>query len=844
MSTQSQWRWCRECAVLHFGGRFTARGDALVTGACAGSPDGRHSVAGSGQYTLVSNDDRAPGQPGWQWCRHCEGLFSLGAPPNLSGCLGATDRRHDPSASARYTLVHGEEFAVGQSDWHWCNLCRALFFGPTGSGACAGRPPERRREGHVVGGGVYNLLLDRSGSEIVHHNAGILAVHAALLPTDPAGAVLFFSGDNYGDANVPIETRAIDNTRIWYGGRPEAEAIQRVTPAPYRHDLFCCGQAFLSDGRLLAAGGTALARRRSQEEPDAMGHPHHWLGQPNAAIFYPWDGDGRWGVAAAMGGGRWYPTLVSGFREVIAMGGHPAGDAGVHSNTAVEVWRETERRWLTIGAEPQVVLNSIRTDPRPDPFVPAPRQRGGWPEQYPRLHVLPNGRVLVVRLTVRGGDRTFVMDPAHPQLGWRDLCPAPTDTLSPGGDASYSSGYFYLGSTVLLPLAGPDYRTRVLHVGERDPLILDLGPQGQGSPSSWTRTGAGVRTWLDRPGNQPPRRHHCNATLLPDGTVLVLGGVDTHLFGDTARANVLEAELFDPLRGTWERLAPLIAARNYHTTALLLPDGRVWIAGSSPGDAGWPQTIEAFSPPYMRRGPRPRSALPQGTAFPHDREITVPSPDAETVSRVTLVRCGSVTHGFNSDQRHVELAITGRTPTTLTVQTPPVGVAPYGWYMLFLINSFGVPSLATMVRIEVLVTMLEAVDDRALNTGYIIGNLADGGYVIFRPGQRPQGVGPWSPEVIDSALKRHAELSKYMSILDRLGLRHLVNEDGSAEPIVEAAGELDEESRELAVATAEGVSKIVGSLAAQGFEVSISHRGTSAVEGFFQPPPGPIPPIG
>lgn len=701
MSTQGQWRWCRHCECLHFAGHFASRGDAIVTGACPGSPNGHHGVAGSGHYTLVLNDPMARGQTGWQRCRLCEGMFFFGSPPDVSGCLRPRDGMHDPSEEESYTLVLDDERAPGQTGWRWCNLCHALFFGVSGTGSCAGRPRDRPDDGHVVGGGVYNVLLDQSRSEIVSDNAGILAVHAALLCNSTEAAVVYFSGNNYASSETPIDRRDINHTRVWRAGAPPT--IHVVEPPPFRHDLFCCGQALLSDGRLLAAGGTAENRR-----PEGAAHAHHWPGQAAASIFDPAggpDGGGAWSpLSSGMARGRWYPTLLSLGQSVLAMGGHPESGADVHSNTMVEEWRESSRKWHHIGDEPDVVVRAIEFDTRPDPFTQGENphaQPGGWPEQYPRLHLLPDGRVVVVRLTGQGGDRTWIMDGSGSELRWTDLCAAPLDVIPDQGKGTYSSGYFYLGSTVLLPLVPPDYRVRILSVGERDPLVLDLGQRGTSTSATWSRNGAGIREWLNRPGNRAPRRHHCNATLLPDGTVLVLGGADNPGFALSVSDNVAEAELFDPFSGTWQTLEPLLAPRNYHTSALLLPDGRVWIAGSSP-DArrqDWPASIEAYSPPYLRRGKRPRLGLPAHISVGHDDNVVIPTPDAASATRVTLVRCGSVTHGFNSDQRHVQMQLVGRTDTTLTVRIPASDIAPHGWYMLFLINSYGVPSFAAMAKL-------------------------------------------------------------------------------------------------------------------------------------------------
>ena len=101
------------------------------------------------------------------------------------------------------------------------------------------------------------------------------------------------------------------------------------------------------------------------------------------------------------------------------------------------------------------------------------------------------------------------------------------------------------------------------------------------------------------------RRAFHNTTLLPDGTVLVTGG-GTALDGYDISKAVLAAELWSPATETWRTLAAAAVPRLYHSTALLLPDGRVLMAGSGNDGPAVNQTqAELFSPPYLFKGARP-----------------------------------------------------------------------------------------------------------------------------------------------------------------------------------------------------------------------------------------------
>jgi fibronectin type 3 domain-containing protein len=188
-----------------------------------------------------------------------------------------------------------------------------------------------------------------------------------------------------------------------------------------------------------------------------------------------------------------------------------------------------------------------------------------------------------------------------------------------------------------------------------------------------------------------------NTTLLPDGTVLVTGG-GTALDGyDTSNA-VLAAELWSPATETWRTLASAAIPRLYHSTALLLPDGRVLTAGSGNDGPAVNQTqAELFSPPYLFKGARPTiSSAP--SVIQYGSTFTVTTADAASIVSVALIRPGSVTHGFDEDQRFLSLSFTAGAGA-LSIQAPAnANLAPPGYYMLFLVNNTGVPSVAPFVH--------------------------------------------------------------------------------------------------------------------------------------------------
>ncbi|MCA1671863.1 MAG: hypothetical protein LC799_06545, partial [Actinobacteria bacterium] len=427
--------------------------------------------------------------------------------------------------------------------------------------------------------------MDRWDVLQLHHGSEVLAIHAALLGD---GRVVYFSGSEHNSEQ--FNAGQIDHTRVWDPGTNTVTAVG--SPA---HDLFCCGHAFLSDGRLLVAGGTKtydyLGLRESTLLAAAPG-PHH----------------NPWTPTHEMARGRWYPTLVTlpDGRVLVVSGALDVLGGGV--NTDVEVFDPHAGGWTLVGHQPQI------------------------PGGYPRMHLIPDGRVLCV--TPMGG-----MCRAWSPIsgGWTDVAPGP----GPGFQE-------WRQTSVLLPLLPQDhYRARVLITGMPHPQILDLGHPDHG----WQNT-------APRALHDSPFRNHGCTVLLPDGTVAVVAGSKTDADAD----GVLNTEIFNPATGHWSVGAAATVPRVYHNVALLLADGRVWTAGSNHNGAQGhsEHRVEVYSPDYLDRGPRPTVVMapshirvPIGIPLPMTFEIL--TPEAASIQSVALLRCGSITHAFDSDQRYVGL---------------------------------------------------------------------------------------------------------------------------------------------------------------------------------------------
>jgi hypothetical protein len=258
------------------------------------------------------------------------------------------------------------------------------------------------------------------------------------------------------------------------------------------------------------------------------------------------------------------------------------------------------------------------------------------------------------------------------------------------------------GTTTKRDRTGRQYGSSVLY--EPGKLLV----MGGGSKDNVTNTAVTVNltsgVTATATASMSSKRHNLNATLLADGQVFVNGGNTSGVnFDDTT--SVYTTEIWNPATGTWTLGDSAAKPRNYHATSLLLPDGTVWTAGGG-GCANCTsnqQSAELYYPPYLFKKddsgllatrPKIRSITGNGN-LSYNTSYTLNVPNAENMQKVALVGFGYVTHAFNMGQRYVPLTITAQSGSSLTVTSPAnANIAPPGYYMLFVVNNSGVPSVA------------------------------------------------------------------------------------------------------------------------------------------------------
>ncbi|GGM56645.1 hypothetical protein GCM10012275_29750 [Longimycelium tulufanense] len=479
--------------------------------------------------------------------------------------------------------------------------------------------------------------------EVASYRAPVRGIHSVLLHT---GKVLLIAGSG----NDPSAFAAGSFSTTVYD-----PATHEFTPVDTPEDLFCAGHTQLPDGRVLVMGGNGAY----PTEDGSRGY----TGLRSSYVFDP--KTNAYQRVNNLNDGHWYPSATAlGNGDVLSLGGlNERGDGSV----TVEHYSHEQGRWLGTGEI---------------------RQNWKFWGLYPAMILMQDGRLFYTGSHVFGnglpGTGASIYDhrsgEVHDVPGLQDkdnrdqsmsvLLPPAQDqrVLTLGGGNIYSNVDANRHTDIIdLKQANPRYEP-----GPRIPL----GHNADGSPQQ------------DHQGKM-----YISAVLLPDGKVFETGGA-LHNRAD----EVFEASMFDPLTNTFTPgMATDPVPRGYHSSAFLLPDGRVMAVGNNPGDGSFDQRLSFYSPPYLFQGPRPRitELASQEWRYGSTQHITVD----QQVSRAALIRPAAVTHSSDPNQRYVALPMTVRgNEIDLNVTSNP-NLAPPGWYMLFVTNDKGVPSVAKWVHL-------------------------------------------------------------------------------------------------------------------------------------------------
>lgn len=384
----------------------------------------------------------------------------------------------------------------------------------------------------------------------------------------------------------------------------------------------------------------------------------------------------------------------------------------------------------------QGIRSAYEFDPVTERYLPVdPMDEARW---YPTLVTLKDGRVLAVSGLNDVGEiidgKNEIYDPKTRKWskGPKRYFPTyPALFLTKGGDLFYSgsnAGYGPADKGRTPGLWDPERNTFTAVKGLTDPgltetstsvllppaqrqKVMILGGGGVGeSHRSTSRTAvadlkADEPRYVDGP-DLPEGTRYPSAVLLPDDTVLATGGSSD--YRGMGASDIHEARFYDPETNEFTPAADPVVGRNYHSSALLLPDGRVATFGSDPLFADdkntvpgrFEQRIEVFTPPYLHRGQRPRITGGPRRADRGD-EVAWRTTHPEDVSELRLMRPSAVTHMTDVEQRSVELDFTrGKDSDALSTTIPEdPALVPRGWYMLFAVDRAGVPSEARWVHI-------------------------------------------------------------------------------------------------------------------------------------------------
>jgi len=480
------------------------------------------------------------------------------------------------------------------------------------------------------------LLLSAACTGVWNVNASPSPVRAIHVAVLRTGKVLLVAGS--GNEFYRFEAGDFQ-TSLW------DPATNNFSPVTTPWDAFCSGHAFLGDGRLLVAGGTL-------DFPQTAGQS--FAGSRKAYLFDPVSA--TYQRVPDMAEGRWYPSLVTlGNGSVLTVGGLDES-----RNRISTAQRFTGTGWTTPTAPPTGLPN-------------------GWP-LYPSLHLLADGRLFYSGVNTFG---TVGSAPGIWNLATNTLAGVPGLTDVERRDQ---------GMSVLLP---PAQNQQVMVMGGGD---TGDSNDAVASTAIVDLDASATPAFVPGPALSEPKMY-VSAVVLPDSTVVETGGSrKSREAVPPGTGSTFSTQIYDPGTGKLTTAPPSTLNRGYHSSAVLLPDGRVATFGGNPNDNSFELRIEIYTPGYMFRSRPVIASVP--TELTRGTPISLTASGTNPVTSAVLVRPMAVTHSFDPEQRLVDVPFTA-TPTGGQITVPTnANLLPPGWYMLFARDAQRTPSVAKWVHVS------------------------------------------------------------------------------------------------------------------------------------------------
>ncbi|MCU7727938.1 discoidin domain-containing protein [Actinoplanes sp. KI2] len=428
---------------------------------------------------------------------------------------------------------------------------------------------------------------------------------------------------------------------------PKTGVVTQRTITATGHDMFCPGISTLPDGRILVTGGNDSDK---------------------TSIYDP--ATDAWTAGPAMTTPRGYQasaTLSDG--RVFTIGGSWSGGHGGQNGTPHkngEVW-SSDGGWTALPGTDVVPMLTGDADPNGD----YRKDNHAWLFAWSGGSVLQAGPSRAMNWYGTSGDGSTT----------------PAGTRGDAPDQMNGNAVMYDTGKILALGGSPDYQNST---ATTNAYVLTINGVNNGVTTR-------------KVGSMANARSFANSVVLPDGKVAVFGGQGYAVpFSDNA--SVYAAELWDPATGKFTTMATASVPRNYHSVALLMPDGRVFTGGGGLCGTGCDTNHfdgQTFTPPYLLNANSTAATRPVITSAPstalNGSKITVKTDSA--VTKFAIVRMGTATHTVDTDQRRLSLpptTITGGYELTIPADA---GVALPGYWMLFALNAKGVPSVAKVIKI-------------------------------------------------------------------------------------------------------------------------------------------------